>query len=165
MAKEMLVSGFCNRSVLAGITVLNPMRYTRFSDAGLIEYEFRTVHDEPVGGGITFIGTLGYFGKVGNPKTCAIRFPSTIGLSCLLRNSFRRSLTPVFTNLHIAVHHPHHFFIFFFFFSLLKVLRRKPCSSPPLSFSTSSSSKLQVIRKSIATKCKSSPLSVECPGR
>jgi len=55
--------------------------FQKNKDAGLIEYEFRTVHDEPVGGGITFIGTLGYFGKVGNPKTCAIRFPSTIGIA------------------------------------------------------------------------------------
>jgi len=55
--------------------------FQKNKDAGIIEYEFRTIHDEPVGGGITFIGTLGYFGKVGNPKTCAIRFPSTIGLA------------------------------------------------------------------------------------
>jgi len=53
--------------------------FMKNKDAGLIEYEFRTVNDEPVGGGITFIGTLGYFGKVGNPKTCAVRFPSTVG--------------------------------------------------------------------------------------
>jgi len=53
--------------------------FMKNKDAGLIEYEYRTIHDEPVGGGITFIGTLGFFGKVGNPKTCAVRFPSTVG--------------------------------------------------------------------------------------
>lgn len=53
--------------------------FQKNKDAGLIEYEFRTIQDDPVGGGITFIGTLGNFGKVGNPKTCAVRFPSTVG--------------------------------------------------------------------------------------
>lgn len=53
--------------------------FMKNKDAGVIDYEYRTVHDEPVGGGITFIGTLGFFGKVGNPKTCAVRFPSTVG--------------------------------------------------------------------------------------